>query len=893
MANRNEAKVQFSADVKQFNDSIKQANTTMSALREEMKLNAAQMRQAGTTVEGLQQKQKLLTDQLAAQQEKTQALSQKMEVAKRLFGENSAEVANLRNQIIKSMTAEVNFQAEIDKVNKKIEDQIAAQEEYARAQEDTRTASERLSDTIQEQRDALNDAKKAYSDAVLMYGENSDEANALAGTIEELSGRLKDSKKAMSDAERAADALDQSLEDVDESAENAGDGFTVFKGIMANLGATAVESVVSGLGDLIGYLKDLPSATLELRQDMSTLTTAFDNVGLSTETAQSTWKELYAVFGEDDRAVETANNIARMASGQEDLNDWVTITTGIWGTYQDSLPVEGLAEAASETAKTGTVTGGLADALNWSTEAATMFADYMSDDVVTAEDAFNVALSECTTEQERQALITSTLKNLYGDAADTYRDTAAGQMEAKEATAEQTLAEANLATAIEPVTTMFTTLKTELLTGMLPAVEAVSGAMVSAMQWMKEHPVLMKVLAGVLAVITAAIAALTVVTIAQTVAQWAMNAAVLANPLTWIIVAIVAAIAAVVAIIVLVIEYWDQIVAAVTGAVEAVKTALGAAVSWINEKVIQPIVQFFVGLWEGIKNAFSAAWEWIKSTPIFQFYSNLFSSIWETIKSVISVIVELFKGSWESIKAIWGVVSGWFNDKIIKPIAGFFTGLWSGVSNAASKAWNGLKNGAQNAWNGIKSIFSKVASFFGDIFSKAWTKVKQVFSVGGKIFSGIKDGIVSAFKKVVNAIISGINKVISVPFNAINKVLGKIRAVSIAGIKPFSKLGSISVPKIPLLAEGGILTQPTLNIAGEAGPEAIVPIDKLQTYIEGAIDRTMQQSNIHALVAAVEDLADRAIQLNINGRQFATATAGDTDTVGGNRLNLKRRGLAL
>lgn len=496
-----------------------------------------------------------------------------------------------------------------------------------------------------------------------------------------------------------------------------------------------------------------------------------------------------------------------------------------------------------------------------------MFASYMSEDVVTAEDAFNKALAECNTEQERQQLITETLTSLYGDAADTYNDVSGSMGEAKEAVAENIIAENNLANAIEPVTTAWQKLKTQGLEAILPIVQYLS-------DFLMENKWILEAVTVVLGILAAAIAALVVA-----------GMYLLMQFMLWAVV--------IVAAITLVVVFWEEI--------KAFFIMIG---DWLYENVIVPIVEFFKGLWETIsngvitlwetiKNAFKTGWEWIINTPVFEFFSELFKSIWATIESTIAVIVDLFFGAWELIKAVWGVAAGWFNMNIVQPVSVFFKGLWGGVSEAASNAWGKLKSGAQNAWQGIKSVFSSVASFFGDIFGKAWEKVKAVFSVGGKIFSGITEGITSAFKKVVNAIISGINKVVSVPFNAINKVLDKIRGVSIAGISPFSNLGSISVPKIPLLAEGGILTQPTLNIAGEAGPEAIIPIDKLQTYISGAIEKTMQVVNLQALVYAIEDLANRTIELNINGQKFATATAGDTDTVNGNRVALSKRGLAL
>ena len=122
--------------------------------------------------------------------------------------------------------------------------------------------------------------------------------------------------------------------------------------------------------------------------------------------------------------------------------------------------------------------------------------------------------------------------------------------------------------------------------------------------------------------------------------------------------------------------------------------------------------------------------------------------------------------------------------------------------------WSGLTSGASAAWNGIKSVFSSVANWFKDIFSKAWEAVKNVFSTGGKIFDGIKDGIVNAFKAVVNAIITGLNKVISIPFNTINGILNGIRSINILGMAPFSGLwrqNPLSVPQIPYLAQGAVI----------------------------------------------------------------------------------------
>lgn len=826
MAARNEAKIRFSAETKEFDKGLKSANSTLSGLRSELRLNEAQMKVNGTTIDGLRAKQQNLTAQMDATQDKTKALSDKLEVAVAVFGENSIEANKLRTQLVNAQIAEAKLQDAINKCNAELEQQ----EQAAREAE---TASAKLSDEIGEQKTELDKLKKAYVDAVLEFGEGSDEANALAGKIDELSGELKTNKKRMDDASRAADELDRSLDDVSDSAEDAAnDGFTVLKGAMADLVSEGIQTVMGGLGEMFSYFGELPQETAEIRQDMGTLVTAFDNVGMSTETATDTWKELYKVFGEDDRAVETANNIARIADNEKELNDWVNITTGIWGTYQDSLPVEGLAEAAAETAKTGTVTGGLADALNWSSEAATMFADYMGGDVVTAEDAFNKALAECTTEQERQALITDTLSTLYGGAADKYRDTTSAQMEAKEATAEQILAENNLASAIEPVTTAWQGLKNELLVGILPAVETVSGAMTSVLEWMKEHPTAVKAIAAAVGVLAIGLGALSIAVGIYTAAQWAMNSAVLANPITWIVVGIVAAIAALVAIFV---TLWNE---------------------------CEGFRDFFINMWEMIKNV------WAECQPYFE-------AIGEAIKTAFSVVKDFliagFKVAWENIKLVWSVVVGYF--KMI--------------------------------WNNIKLVFSAVKSVLSGDFRGAWEAIKGIWSNVSGYFGGVIDKVKSTFSKVKD--------IITKPFKtAIDKVKGFFDGLKLKfpNIKlPHFKIKgsfSLSPPSVPKLSidwykDGGIMMNPTifgmngnrLMAGGEAGPEAILPIDRLQGYISSAIDRTMQTNNLQALVNAVEDLASRAIELNINGRQFAVATAADTDNVSGNRYALTKRGLAL
>jgi phage-related protein len=237
---------------------------------------------------------------------------------------------------------------------------------------------------------------------------------------------------------------------------------------------------------------------------------------------------------------------------------------------------------------------------------------------------------------------------------------------------------------------------------------------------------------------------------------------------------------------------------------------------------------------------------WNNSEEFRQFWLDMWDEIQKVASAVVEAVAEFFIGLWDDIKAAWSAVTG------------FFTGIWDEIKKSASNLvesvanffsgmWDGLKNGAKAAWEGIKSVFGSIADWFKDKFSKAWQAVKDVFSTGGKIFDGIKDGIVSAFKMVVNAIIRGINKVIALPFDGINAVLEKIKNVSILGYQPFDWIGQLPVPQIPELKRGGILKRGQVGLLEGNGAEAVVPLENNKKWIHSTasdLRRSLAQEGI-------------------------------------------------
>lgn len=288
---------------------------------------------------------------------------------------------------------------------------------------------------------------------------------------------------------------------------------------------------------------------------------------------------------------------------------------------------------------------------------------------------------------------------------------------------------------------------------------------------------------------------------------------------------------------------WNGIKEGAKAAVDAIVGFFANIGNWFYTNVTEPVGNFFSELWQSIKDIAQSVADWFVQawTDIKNFFVNLWNSIKDGAVNV-----------WNNIKNVFSVVENWFYNSVISPVTNFFSGMW-----------DKLKNGAKNAWDGIKNVFSTVAQFFGDIFSRAWKKVKDVFSTGGKIFDGIKDGIVNAFKAIVNAIISGINRVIAIPFDGINWALNKIRNVSIFGLKPFDWIYTISVPQIPRLAKGGITNGATLAEIGEAGREMVLPLESNTQWMDLLADKINQRQG--------RSIPTKLI-LQVNGRTLGETT---------------------
>lgn len=457
----------------------------------------------------------------------------------------------------------------------------------------------------------------------------------ITAEIDGLRREVEDAKKQINDLGKEGKT---GLGELNEGFQKAGD-----------ISKTALKVTAGAIAGVTAALLALGPATKEYREGQAKLNSAFESVGGSAETAKQTYNDLYRVLGDSDVAVEAANHLAQLTTNQKDLQEWTNICQGVYATFGDSLPIESLTEAANETAKTGEITGALADALNWAG---------------VNEDEFAESLFWCNSEAEREALIRDTLNGLYSDASANYETNAASILAQNEAQAQLTDALAVLGEAMEPVMTMLTQLGAEVLAELTPhiqefaanhlpavkeALEGVAEKIGNVINWIVDNWEFVSTLATIILAIAAAISVVSTV-------MAVVNAVMLASPVTWIVLAIVAAVAALTAAIILCVKYWDEIKAAVSKVVNAIW-------NWIKD-VVSKIGNAFKSMGDGIKNVFNNVINFFSG--VVTKIKNLFGKIATTVGNAISNTVK---------KAINGVLS-----TAVKYINGFISAINVAIS---------------------------------------------------------------------------------------------------------------------------------------------------------------------------------------------------------------------
>lgn len=599
-------------------------------------------------------------------------------------------------------------------------------------------------------------------------------------------------------------------------------------------------------GAIVGGLVAAAETTREYREDMNRLETAFITSEKTAEQARKAYDGFYQILGESDRSVEAVNHLAKLCTTEQELAMWTDICAGVSATFGDSLPIEGLTEAANETAKVGKVTGPLADALNW--------AGIMEDD-------FNEKLKACSNEQERSKLITETLGNTYQDAAGKFKETNKDVMASREATQRFNDAVAQLGETVEPIITAIKNKVAELMewfTGLdsnAQSIIMVIGGIVAV-----AGPLLMIIgsIASGVGALTALFAPLTAATTTATAAQTGLNLAFLANPITLIIAGIVALVATFVtlwnkcdAFRNFWINLWDGIVSGTKAAIDG-------------------ICKFFT---ETLPNAFKAVIDFVKNN-----WKELLLLLTNPIAGAIALLYKLNPKFKEWVDGLLAKIKAWFAG--MKDIGkNILDGLWSGISNGTKwlldkvKEWCGSIMKGIKAFFGIKSPSRVMRDEIGKMIDAGLAEglegnidmVKSAMdNVGVTVINSAEDmrkGVADSLKSTVSEFDTAFGNIEKSRDGLAEKLRGEnqfidIHTVSINGqeVKRYNTLADYTDENSILSTYFGLLDQLNEKLGGEV-PEAL--IENL---------RTMDASAGTEYVKIILDSTDEEIQNYIKGK---------------------------
>lgn len=466
------------------------------------------------------------------------------------------------------------------------------------------------------------------------------------------------------------DKADESLKKTDKNAEGFGSKL-LDVGKKAGQFAAGVVGAATAAGAAIVAVAE---NTREYRTEQGKLQTAFEAQNFTAEEARKTYEALNGVLGDSGQAVEAANHLALLCEDEKELQKWTDICTGVYATFGDSLPIEGLTEAVNHTAKLGEVQGPLADALEWMG--------------MSTED-FNAKLAACTTEQERASLIASTMNGLYSESASTYKEMNAEIIAANEAQDKMNNSMASIGAAVEPIITQGKALIAEVLTQIAPYLIQFAQTILPTLVPLLSNlvssilPLLMSVIQQLLPPIIQVVEMLLpiLVELLQILLPPLMEIVMaLLPPLIGLLVPILDLLKPIMDLLKPILDLVVAILKPLGSLISNLLTPMITVVSKLISAALKPLTSVFGVLSDLLSGTVSAAFEFIMN------YVN-------TLKNVFSGFIDFFKnvfagnwkGAWESIKNI-------------------FSSIWDGIKNAFKIPINWVIDGINAFIRGINKV---------------------------------------------------------------------------------------------------------------------------------------------------------------------------------------------
>ena len=292
---------------------------------------------------------------------------------------------------------------------------------------------------------------------------------------------------------------------------------------------------------------------------------------------------------------------------------------------------------------------------------------------------------------------------------------------------------------------------------------------------------------------------------------------------------------------------------------DGIVTAVQAIVALLPT-LIPAIVQGGIALFNGLVQAVSQIIP-VLIQAVVSLIQTLVAALPTIIPTLLQGAIDLFMAFVQAIPVIVPQLISAVGQLIIALVQAL-PGLFSTLLTTVVTLFQGM-------WRSITGVFAGVGQWFQKKFSEAWQNVQKVFSGVGSFFSGVWRTITGVFTNigtsvasaVSGAIRSGLNGALATIENIINGGISMINgAIGLINKIPGVNIGRIGTLHLPRLAEGGVLNGAQTVIAGEAGPEAIIPLDKLFAQMDKMADRMAgEKTNVAPMVINVYGAAGQSV----------------------------------
>lgn len=597
------------------------------------------------------------------------------------------------------------------------------------------------------------------------------------------------------DSTNAKQEIDKYIEKAKESETETSDAFSKIGSVAGKI-ATGIGIAGAAIG---GAFIGAVESTREYREQMGLLESAFVTAGHSSESAKQTYSDLNAVLGDTEQAVEASQHLAKLVDNEKDLQTWTDICAGVYATFGASLPIEGLTEAANETAKTGILTGGLTDALNWAG---------------ISEEKFQEKLDACSNEQERQKLIMDTLNSTYKDASVQYQQTNADVIASRQAQERLTDAMAEVGRVGEPIMTAIKNAIASMAETAVPVIENLVNKFRDAVTWIKKNEETVQTWAGVILGATVTVGTF------------------------------------------LLILNWSKIMTAAANAIKVVRLAvLGFNAALLANPIgvvvalLAGLVAAFVYLWnnvEGFRKFWIKAWDLIKSAA---------SKAWTAIKKAFNNIGSWFSGKFKQVQKA--------GQDAMKNVQKWFSNAYKGITKTFSNigSWFGSK--FRSAMSAIRNAFSGWGSFFSGLWGKVKSKFGSIgTSIGTAMGNAVKNGMNGALSKVESAINKGIG-LINSAIRLANKLPGiNVGTVGKISLPRLAKGGVLERGQVGILEGSGAEAVVPLENNKAWLSRLAVELDQIQSQKPQNIGSDRMEALLEHIIVLLEGMQKRQICLD-------------------------------